>query len=378
MKSSPLQILFFLTLMTATNISAASVSSITSRPFGTVDGRKALLYTLTNSKGATATISNYGGTVTSLTMPDRNGNFDDVVLGFGSLGKYVRESPYFGCLIGRFGNRIAKGIFTLNGKEYHLATNNFGNALHGGIKGFDKVVWQATPKLTARGPSLKLTYTSPDGEEGYPGNLKVTATYTLTERNELRLDCRAVTDRETVVNLTHHSYFNLAGQGNGTILNHVVTLDSSRYTPVGKTLIPTGQVTPVKGTPFDFRKPTSIGSRIDAKDQQLRFGGGYDHNWIADKLVPGSLTRIAKVEEPTSGRVMEVLSTEPAVQFYSGNFLDGTLRGKGGKLYARRGGFCLEPQHYPDSPNHPSFPSTVLKPGQIFRNTIIYRFSTDK
>lgn len=370
--------LFAALLVAASPMLHAATPSITSKPFGTLpDGRKVTLYTLTNSRGATASIMNYGGTVTSLTMPDRNGKFGDIVLGFSKLGDYVTKSPYFGCLVGRYGNRIAKGRFELDGRKYRLATNNIGNALHGGIQGFDKVLWEAAPVETRQGPALKLTYTSKDGEEGYPGTLKVTATYTLTDRNELKLVYRAKTDKETVVNLTHHSYFNLAGQGNGTILDHVVTLNAGRYTPVDKTLIPTGKLAPVKGTPFDFRKPTAIGARIHQPDQQLEFGGGYDHNWVADKLVPGTLTVIAKVEEPKSGRVMEVLSTEPGVQFYSGNFLDGTLRGKGGKVYVHRGGLCLEPQHYPDSPNHRNFPSTVLKPGQTYRNTIVYRFSTE-
>ncbi|MEI7962396.1 MAG: aldose epimerase family protein [Verrucomicrobiota bacterium] len=369
-------------LLTATFLAGiamlnAATPSINVKPFGKLaDGQKVSLYTLTNKNGAVTTISNYGGTVTSLMMPDRNGKVADVVLGFSSLDKYVKDSPYFGALIGRYGNRIAKGEFSLDGKNYKLATNNIGNALHGGLKGFDKVIWEATPKVTAHGPSLKLTYTSKDGEEGYPGTLKVTATYTLTNKNELKLVYRATTDKDTVVNLTHHSYFNLAGQGNGTILDHVLTLKASHYTPVDKTLIPTGKVATVQGTPFDFRKPTSIGARIDEKDEQLKFAGGYDHNFVADKLVPGTLTRIAKVEEPKSGRVMEVFTTEPAVQFYAGNFLDGTLKGKGGKVYVRRGGFCLEPQHYPDSPNHKNFPATVLKRGETYKNTIIYRFST--
>jgi len=355
----------------------AATPSINVKPFGKLaDGQKVSLYTLTNKNGAVTTISNYGGTVTSLMMPDRNGKVADVVLGFSSLDKYVKDSPYFGALIGRYGNRIAKGEFSLDGKNYKLATNNIGNALHGGLKGFDKVIWEATPKVTAHGPSLKLTYTSKDGEEGYPGTLKVTATYTLTNKNELKLVYRATTDKDTVVNLTQHSYFNLAGQGNGTIIDHVLTLNASHYTPVDKTLIPTGKVATVQGTPFDFRKPTSIGARIDEKDEQLKFAGGYDHNFVADKLVPGTLDRIAKVEEPKSGRVMEVFTTEPAVQFYAGNFLDGTLKGKGGKVYVRRSGFCLEPQHYPDSPNHKNFPATVLKRGETYKNTIIYRFST--
>lgn len=351
--------------------------SITSKPFGmTTEGQRATLYTLRNSKGATATISNYGGTVTALSMPDRKGRLDDVVLGFKTLAEYEKQSPYFGCLIGRFGNRIANGTFSLEGQTYHVPVNNGQNSLHGGVKGFDKVVWKAIPSVSKQGPSLKLTHVSKDGEEGYPGTLKVTATYTLTNKNELKLVYRATTDKDTVVNLTHHSYFNLQGHGKGDILNHVLTLDSSRYTPVDKTLIPTGKIASVKGTAFDFRNPTPIGLRIDSKDEQLKFAGGYDHNFVADKLVSGTLSRIAKVEELKSGRVMEVFTTEPAFQFYSGNFLDGTLRGKGGKVYARRGGFCLEPQHYPDSPNHKNFPSTVLKPGQTYKNTIVYRFST--
>lgn len=356
----------------------AGTSSITSKPFGTTtEGQKVSLYTLTNAKGASATISNYGGIVTKLMMPDRNGKLEDVVLGFDELSSYEKKSPYFGALIGRYGNRIAKGIFSLDGNTYHLATNNNGQSLHGGLKGFDKVVWQATPEETKDGPALKLTYLSKNGEEGYPGNLSVTATYTLTNRNELKVVFTATTDKDTVVNLTHHSYFNLAGQGNGDILGHLLTLHSDKFTPVDKVLIPTGVIEPVAGTPFDFRKATAIGARINQADEQLKFGGGYDHNWVADKL-PGHLGMVAKVEEPKSGRVMEVLSTEPAVQFYAGNFLDGTLIGKGGKVYDFRTGFCLEPQHFPDSPNHANFPSTELKPGQVYKNTIIYRFSTEK
>ena len=356
----------------------ASPSSITSKPFGTLpSGQKVTLYTLTNSKGASATISDYGGLVTSLRMPDRGGKFDDVVLGYGSLEGYLKESPYFGALIGRYGNRIAKGVFTLGGTTHHLPVNNGPNSLHGGIKGFDKVLWNATPVMTGGGPSLKLSYTSKDGEEGYPGTLSVTAVYTLTDRNELKLVYRATTDKPTIVNLTHHSYFNLAGQGNGTILDHLVTLKAGHFTPVDKDLIPTGEIASVKGTPFDFRKPTAIGARINQPDQQLHFGGGYDHNWVADKI-PHTLGLIAKVEDPRSGRVLEVLSTEPGVQFYTGNFLDGTITGKEDKVYPHRSGFCLEPQHFPDSPNHPNFPSVVLKPGQTYKNTIIYRFKTAK
>ena len=370
-----------LTPLIAASLAGASLmhaaeSSITSKSFGTTtNGVKVELYTLTNEKGASASISSYGGIVTKLLIPDRSGKFDDVVLGFDKLSSYEKKSPYFGALIGRYGNRIAKGKFSLDGETYTLATNNNGQSLHGGIKGFDKVVWQATPVVTKQGPSLKLTYTSKDGEEGYPGTLSVTATYTLTNKNELKLVYTATTDKDTIVNLTHHSYFNLAGQGNGDILGHLLTLKSGKYTPIDKVLITTGELAPVKGTPFDFRKATVIGDRINQENEQLKFAGGYDHNWVANKR-PGHLGVVAKVEEPKSGRVMEVLSTETGVQFYSGNFLDGTLVGKDGKVYPFRSGFCLEPQHYPDSPNHPNFPSVELKPGQTYKNTIIYRFST--
>jgi len=343
----------------------AATSSITVKSFGKLpDGQKAELYTLTNKNRAVAKISNYGGTVTSLTMPDRNGKLGDVVLGFDTLSRYVKDSPYFGCLVGRYGNRIAKGRFTLDGQNYRLAVNNNGQSLHGGLKGFDKVIWQADPKVTAQGPSLTLTYVSKDGDEGYPGTLKVKATYTLTNRNELKLVHRATTDKETVVNLTHHSYFNLAGQGNGTILDHVLTLDSSRYTPVDKNLIPTGKVAAVKGTSFDFRKPTPIGARIDAKDEQLKFAGGYDHNFVADKLLPGTLTRVAKVEDPKTGRVLEVLSTEPAVQFYAGNFLDGTLKGKGARSTRTAAGSASSPSTIPTHPIIKTSPPRFSDPGR--------------
>lgn len=354
-----------------------AATSISAKSFGTTtEGQKVTQYTLTNDKGASVSIINYGGIVTSLKVPDRNGKFADVVLGFKTLSDYEKKSPYFGCLVGRYGNRIAKGEFTLDGHTYRLAPNNNGQSLHGGLKGFDKVIWNAVPAMTGQGPSLKLTYVSKDGEEGYPGNLSVTATYTLTNKNELKLVFRAKTDKATIVNLTHHSYFNLAGQGSGDVLGHVVTIHADKYTPVDKVLIPTGKLASVKGTPFDFRKPTPIGARINMEDPQLKNGGGYDHNWVIDKL-PGHLGLAAKVEEPKSGRVMEVISTEPGVQFYSGNFLDGTLVGKGGKVYGFRNGFCFEPQHFPDSPNRKNFPSTVLRPGETYKNTIIFKFSAE-
>jgi len=369
--------LILATWLNGTPSMIAEDPSITSKPFGiTTDHKEATLFTLKNAVGATATITNYGGIVTSLTIPDRKGKFTDVVLGFKTLADYEKKSPYFGALIGRYGNRIAKGTFSLDGKTYHLPVNNAPNSLHGGLKGFDKVVWDAAPSLTKQGPSLRLSYTSKDGEQGYPGKLSISATYTLTNKNALRLVFRATTDKKTIVNLTHHSYFNLSGQGGGDILNHVVTLHAGRFTPVDKDLIPTGILQPVQGTPFDFKKATPIGARIAQNDPQLKFANGYDHNWIADKP-PGKLAVVAKVEDPKSGRVLEVLSTEPGFQFYTGNFLDGTLTGKGGKPYPFRGAFCIEPQHYPDSPNHKNFPSVVLKPGETYKNTIIYRFSTE-
>ncbi len=346
---------------------------ISIKPFGqTKDGVPVNLYTLRNSKGAEAGICNYGGLVIFLKMPDRKGQFGDVVLGYDNLDGYLKDTPYFGAMIGRYGNRIAKGKFTLNGKEYTLATNNGPNALHGGKKGFDKVVWDARILARYEGPSLELKYVSKDGEEGYPGNLSVMATYTLTEDNELRLEYTAHTDKDTIVNLTHHSYFNLAGKGD--ILSHIVTMPADKFTPVDKTLIPTGELKPVEGTPFDFRSATAIGARINKDDEQLKFGGGYDHNWVINKS-PGELGLMARVSEASSGRVMEVWSTEPGLQFYTGNFLDGKITGKGGWVYQHRNAFCMEPQHYPDSPNKPQFPSVVLKPNQVYQNTIIYRFS---
>jgi len=336
------------------------------------DGAAVDLYTLRNANGMEARITNYGGIVVSLTAPDKNGQFADVVLGMDSLAGYEAGTPYFGALIGRYGNRIAKGKFTLDGKAYTLATNNMGNHLHGGLKGFDKVIWTATP-VEGDEPALKLTYTAKDGEEGYPGNLSVEVTYTLQKDNALKIDYTATTDKPTVVNLTNHSYFNLAGKGD--ILSHEVTLNADRFLPVSQTLIPTGERKPVAGTPFDFTKSTAIGKRInDSSDVQIKYGLGYDHAWVLTDT-SASQKLAATVYEPTTGRVMEVYTTEPAVQFYTGNFLDGTLTGKGGVVYQRRTGLCLETEHYPDSPNQPNFPSTTLRPGQTYRTTTVYKFS---
>jgi len=351
-----------------------TVGTISQTPFGnTADGTPVAIYTLRNSKGMEARIMTYGGIVQSLKVPDKNGKLGDVVLGYDDLDGYLKATPYFGALIGRYGNRIGGAKFTLEGKTYTLATNNGPNSLHGGLKGFDKVVWKSTPLVTADGPALQLTYFSKDGEEGFPGNLKVTAVYTLTDNNELHLYFTATTDQPTVCNLTHHSYFNLAGQGNGDILGHIVYINADNTTSVDSNLITTGEIKPVDGTPFDFRKPTAIGARINDPDTVLQYGPGYDHNWVINKPM-GKLGLQARVYEPATGRVMEVFSTEPGLQFYTGNSLDGSITGKDGKVYQRRTAFCMEPQHYPDSPNKPMFPITELKPGETYQNTIIYRF----
>ena len=339
----------------------------------TREGQAVELYTLTNRSGVEAKITTYGGTVVSLKVPDRAGKLEDVVLGFDRLEGYQKGTAYFGAIIGRFGNRIARGRFTLGGVEYKLATNNGENHLHGGVRGFDKVVWNARPLKTAGGSALELTYLSKDGEEGYPGNLSVRVVYTLTDKNELRIDYSATTDKDTVVNLTHHSYFNLAGHGNGDILGHQLTINGDRFTPTDAGAIPTGELRAVKGTPFDFTRATAIGAHIGEDEEQLKLGKGYDHNWVINGRA-GTLRQAAKVVEPTTGRVMEVWTTEPGMQFYTGNYLDGSDVGKGGKVYKHRYGFCLETQHYPDAPNKPSFPSTTLKKGGRYRTTTIYKF----
>ncbi len=338
------------------------------------DGAQVDLYTLTNANGMQAGIITYGGTVVSLSAPDRNGKYADVVLGMDDLAGYMKATAFFGALIGRYGNRIGHAQFTLDGSTYKLPANDNGNTLHGGPAGFDKHVWSAVPGSNSPdGPTLQLTYVSKDGEAGFPGTLSTTVFYTLTAKNELKIDYTATTDKPTVVNLTNHSYFNLAGQGEGDVLGHEVMINADRYTPVDANLIPTGELRPVAGTPFDFTKPTAIGARIEANDEQIKFGKGYDHNWVLNKGA-AFITKAAEVHEPKRGRVMEVWTTEPALQFYTGNFLDGTLKGKG-KTYLHRGALCMETQHYPDSPNKLAFPTTELKPGATYRSTTLYRFS---
>jgi aldose 1-epimerase len=340
----------------------------------TPDGRDLDIYTLNSKGGAEARVINYGGIIVSLKVPDREGRLADVVLGFDNVEGYeAAGSTYLGALIGRYGNRIAKGRFTLGGVEYKLATNNGPNHLHGGVRGFDKVLWTVRPSKARGGSALELTYVSRDGEEGYPGTLSVRVVYTLTDANELKIDYSATTDKDTVVNLTNHSYFNLAGEGSGRILGHLLTIYSDRFLPTDPTSIPTGELRSVRGTPFDFTKPTAIGARIEADDEQLKWAKGYDHTYVIRGRA-GTLRRAARVEEPKTGRVMEVWTTEPGVQFYTGNYLDGAA-GKGGKPYGFRNGFCLETQHYPDSPNRPEFPSTVLRRGGRFRSTTVYKFS---
>jgi aldose 1-epimerase len=348
-------------------------------PFGTLpDGTPVDLYTMTNAQGMEIRATNYGGIVVSLRVPDKKGNLDDIALGFDDLKGYLANSPYFGAIIGRYGNRIANGKFTLDGKEYTLARNNGPNSIHGGLKGFNKVVWQAERFQNPQGVGVILTYTSKDGEEGYPGNLKTKVTYTLTDKNEWIIDYEAVTDKATPVNLTEHTYFNLAGEGKGDVLGHILKLNASRFTPVDHNLIPTGKLRPVKGTPMDFTQPTSIGARIDADYKQLRLGRGYDHNFVNESARKGSDPVIAaRVKEPVSGRVLEVYTTEPGLQLYTGNFLDGTITGKQGHIYKRRYGFCLETQHFPDSPNHPDFPTTILRPGQTYHSRTIYKMSAE-
>ena len=359
------------------DVEAAQRPSVTRAPFGTMpDGTPVEIFTLTNQRGMVVRIITYGAIIQSIRVPDKNGRVADVVIGHDTLEGYRTASRFFGAVVGRYGNRIAKGKFTLDGHEYMLTVNNGPNHLHGGTVGFDKVVW--TPMtFVGTGTSVSLSRASPDGEEGYPGTLQVTVTYSLSDMNELTVRYIARTDKPTPINLTQHSYFNLAGHDAGDIGGHILLLNADRYTPVDATQIPTGAIASVAGTPFDFRTPAAIGLRMDADDDQLRIGGGYDHNFVLNdgRGQPGLAARVV---EPTSGRTLEVSTTEPGIQFYSGNKLDGSITGKGGAVYSRRSGFCLETQHFPDSPNHPEFPSTILRPGNLFESVTVFRFGLEK
>jgi aldose 1-epimerase len=361
----------------ATPEATTGEATITSEPFGEAEGEAVDLYTLTNANGVEVRIMTYGGIIQSILAPDRDGEMENVTLGFNSLDDYLAGHPYFGNITGRYANRIALGKFSIGDEEYELAINNEPNALHGGEKGFDKFVWAAEEVTGDDGVGVKLSRTSPDGEEGYPGNLDVEVTYTLTDSDELRIDYRATTDAPTVVNLTNHAYFNLAGEGTGSIDGHELQLMASNYTPVDETLIPTGEIAPVAGTPLDFTAPHPIGERIRDDFEQLVIGRGYDHNFVLDRSSPddASLIVAARVVEPESGRTLEISTTEPGIQFYSGNFLDGSLVGGAGKMYRQGDGFALETQHFPDSPNQEAFPSTLLEPGETFESTTIYAFS---
>jgi aldose 1-epimerase len=348
---------------------------VTVSTFGKLaDGRKADIYTITNHNGAMAKITNYGAIVVSLTMPDRSGRYDDIVLGYDSLRNYLDGNPYFGCIAGRYANRIGKGRFTLDGITYQLTINDGGNHLHGGLVGFDQVLWSAEPVIEDSAAGLKLTYHSPDGEQGYPGDLDATVVYLLTDDNELKIGYTAKTDKPTICNLTHHSYFNLSGNPATTILDHELMIDADAFTPVDKGLITTGEITPVAGTPMDFRQPKKIGRDINADYEQLKFAGGYDHNWVLNGY-DGTFRKVCSLYDSASGRYLEILTDQPGLQFYSGNFLDGKRVGKKGIAYPFRSGLCLEAQKFPDSPNKPDFPSAVLRPGEIYRQTTVYRFS---
>ena len=339
------------------------------------DGREVLQYSLKNASGTEVGVISYGAIVTSIVLKDRAGKFADVVMGYDSIDGYIKDNSYFGAIVGRYGNRIGKGKFALEGKSYQLATNNGENHLHGGKIGFNKVLWESKIVADGNEPSVEFTYVSADGEEGYPGQVTLAVTYTLTAKNELRVEYKGTTDKATILNPTHHSYFNLSGLFSNTILDHTLSIESDTLTPVDKGLITTGGYLPVAGTPFDFRKPTAIGAHIADKDEQMIFGGGYDHNWVVRDF-NGKVRKAAEVYEPKSGRCLTVFTDQPGLQFYSGNFLDGTAKGKKGEVYNHRTGLCLEAQRYPDSPNKPQFPSVVLKPGDVYRQTTIYQFST--
>ncbi len=351
-----------------------SEPGITSAPYGEFEGQPVTRFTLTNEHGMVAEIIDYGGIVVSLKTPDRDGNMDDVVLGYDDFSGYENDKSYMGAVAGRYANRIAKGKFSIDGQRFQLATNNSPNHLHGGVRGFDKRLWKSTVATPNEHPQLKLEYLSADGEEGYPGNLQVTMTYTLTEKNELKIEYRATTDKPTLCNLTHHSYWNLGGSASKSILDHQLQFYCDKFTPVDETSIPTGELQAVKGTPFDFTAAKSIGQHIEADDPQLKLGRGYDHNFVITGEA-GTLRAVARVSEEKTGRVMELLTTDVGVQFYTGNFLDGTVTGRNGQPFAHRSAICLECQRFPDSPNRADFPSAVLRPGEVYEKTTVYRFS---
>ena len=373
-----LMVLISLMVVMMTNsLSQAAGGTITNAAFGTTaDGIAVDEYTLTNSHQMEVKIITYGGIITSVRVPDRQGQFSNVVLGFNNLADYETKSAYFGAIIGRYGNRIAKATFKLDGAVYNLAVNDGANTLHGGVKGFDKQVWAAKEVRGENGIGLALNYVSKDGEEGYPGNLSVTVTYTLTDQNEIKIDYAATTDKNTVVNLTNHSYFNLAGNGTGTIENQLVMINADKYTPVDGGLIPTGELAPVEGTVFDFRMLKLISAGLRSNDPQIVLGRGYDHNFVLDHA-EATLGMAARVYDPASGRLMDVWTTEPGIQFYSGNFINGTVVGSSGAIYRQSDGLCLETQHFPDSPNQASFPSTLLKPGETYSSQTVYKFATN-
>jgi len=368
-----ISVLFLAVSIAAAAQPASSQAGVQQQPFGTKDGRPITLYTLTNSHGVEVRAMTYGGIIVSIRVPDRKGQMADIVLGHDTAEGYMPNPPYLGAIVGRYANRIANGTFTLDGKSYTLPKNDGPNTLHGGTtRTFDKVVWDGEPLKGKSG--VAFTYLSKDGEEGFPGNLKIKVTYTLNDDNELTVDYEATTDKATPINASQHSYFNLAGEGNGDILSHEITINADRFTPVDKNLIPTGELRPVKGTPFDFATSTKIGARIDDNYDQLVLGHGYDHNFVLNRKGEG-MVLAARVYEPTTGRALEVSTTQPGVQFYTGNFLDGSVTGKQSHVYKRRYGFCLETQHFPDSPNHPSFPNTILRPDERFHQVTVFKFS---
>ena len=364
--------------MTSDNSSGHSIESSTVQSFGaSLNSSETRLFLLRNANGIEVAISDLGAAIQRVIAPDRAGDFADIVLGVESAAEYASHRLYFGATVGRYGNRIANGCFELDGQNYQLAINNEPNHLHGGVAGFDQAIWTVARQTEGSAKELRFQYTSADGEEGYPGKLRVSVTYTLTDNNELRIDYRASTDKPTPVNLTNHSYFNLAGHDSGDILDHVLEISADSFTPVDETLIPVGELRPVENTPMDFREPYAIGARIDDQDQQLQYGAGYDHNWVLNGHA-GELRQVARVFEPSSGRQLDVLTTEPGMQFYAGNFLDGGFTAKNGAVYERRSGFCMETQHFPDSPNQPTFPNTILQPGDVYESSTVYRFSVQE